>query len=167
MGARCLMPVFLFALLLTQGCQQHVQEATHSHEADIKVLRDVEIAEEQAWTSKDIEKVLSFYADDATLMYPNAPPIIGKDAIKAYEKPFFADPAFTVQYQITGVDVAQSGDLGYTQGTQTYTMTDPKTNKVVTDRGKWLTVRKKQADGSWKIVRDTASSDLPLSNPSK
>jgi len=167
MGARCLRPVFVFALLLTQGCQQQVRETAHSHEADINVLRDVEIAEEQAWISKDIEKVLSFYADDATLMYPNTPPIIGKDAIRAYEKPFFADPAFTVQYQITGVDVAQSGDLGYTQGTQTYTTSDPKTGKVVTDRGKWLTVRKKQADGSWKIVRDTASSDLPLSNPSK
>ena len=60
--------------------------------------------------------------------------------------------------------MAQSGDLGYTQGTETYTTTDPKTGKVVTDRGKWLTVRKKQADGSWKIVQDTGSSDLPLSS---
>jgi ketosteroid isomerase-like protein len=82
-------------------------------------------------------------------------------------KPFFADPAFTVQYQLTGVEVSQSGDLGYTQGTQTYTMTDPKTGSPVNDRGKWLTVRKKQADESWKIVRDTASSDLPVSNPTK
>jgi uncharacterized protein (TIGR02246 family) len=167
MFARCLMPVFLFALLLTQGCQQQVREATHSHEADINVLRDVEIAEEQAWSSKDVDKTLSFYADDATLMYPNMPAIVGKDSIRAYMKPFFADTAFTVQYQITGVDVAQSGDLGYTQGTLTSATTDPKIGKVVTDRGKWLTLRKKHGDGSWKIVRDTWSSDLPLSSPSK
>ena len=74
---------------------------------------------------------------------------------------------FTIQSQLTDLDVAQSGDLGYTQGTLTDTSTDPKTGKVVTDRGKWLTVRKKQADGSWKIVRDTFSSDLPLSNGGK
>ena len=163
----CVMPLLLSALLFAGGCQQARQVAPGSHEADIKALRDVEIAEEQAWSSKDMEKVLSFYADDATVMYPNTPPIAGKDALRAYEKQFFTDAAFTTQFQITGVDVAQSGDLGYTQGTQTYTMTDPKTGKVVTDRGKWLTVRQKQADGSWKIVRDTASSDLPLSNEGK
>ena len=167
MLARSVMPLLLSALLFAGGCQHGQQVAPSLHEADIKALRDVEIAEEQAWSSRDIEKVLSFYADDATLMYPNMPSIVGKNAIAAYEKPFFADPAFTVQYQITGVDVAQAGDLGYTQGTQTYTMTDPKTGKVVTDHGKWLTVRKKQADGSWKIVRDAASSDLPLSSASK
>jgi len=167
MFARCLMPVFLFALLLTQGCQQHVREVAHSHEAEINVLRYVEIAEEQAWSSKDVDKTLSFCADDATLMYPNMPAIVGKDNISAYMKASFADPALTVQYQITGVEVAQSGDLGYTQGTETYTMTDPKTGKPMSDSGKWLTVRKKQADGSWKIVRDTWSSDLPLSTPSK
>jgi uncharacterized protein (TIGR02246 family) len=161
------MPVFLFALLLTQGCQQHVREAAHSHEADINVLRDVEIAEEQAWISKDIEKALGFYANDAILMFPNMPAIVGKDSIRVYMKSSFADTAFTVQYQITGVDVAQSGDLGYTQGTVTSATTDPKSGKVVTDRGKWLTVRRKQADGSWKIVRDAWSSDLPLSSPSK
>jgi uncharacterized protein (TIGR02246 family) len=167
MFARCLMPVFLFALLLTQGCQQQVREATHSHESDINVLRDVEIAEEQAWISKDIEKAVGFYTNDAILMFPNMPAIVGRDSIRAYIKSSFADTAFTVQYQITGVDVAQSGDLGYTQGTVTSATTDPKTGKVVTDRGKWLTVRRKQADGSWKIVRDAWSSDLPLSNPSK
>ena len=96
-------------------------------------------------------------------MYPNMPAIVGKDSVRAYMKPSFADPAFTVQYRLTGVDVAQSGDLGYTQGTLAYTMTDPETDKPVNDRGKWLTVRKKQSDGSWKSIRDTWSSDLPLS----
>jgi len=167
MFARCLMPVFLFALLLTQGCQQQMREATHSHEADIKALREVELAEEQAFSSKNPEKWLSFFEDDATLLYPNMPAIVGKDNIRGYAKVVFADPAVTVQYQITGVDVAQSGDLGYTQGTVTSTTTDLKTGKVVPDRGKWLTVRRKQADGSWKIVRDAWSSDLPLSNPNK
>ena len=31
----------------------------------------------------------------------------------------------------------------------------------------WLTVRKKQADRTWKIVRDVSISDLPLRNPGK
>lgn len=167
MSARCLMPVFLFALLLTEGCQQAGEVAPGSHEADIKALHDVEIAEEQAWISKDIEKALGFYADDAIVMSPNMPAIIGKENLRAYMKALFADPAITCQYQIDKVDVAQSGDLGYTQGASTCKMTDPKSGKPIDDRGKWLSVRRKQADGSWRIVQDTFSSDLPLSNPSK
>jgi len=167
MSARCLMPVFLFALLLTEGCQQAGEVAPGSHEADIKALREVELAEEQAFSSKNPEKWLSFFEDDATLLYPNMPAIVGKDNIRGYAKVVFADPAVTVQYQITGVDVAQSGDLGYTQGTVTSTTTDLRTGKPMNDRGKWITIRKKQADGTWKIVQDAWNSDLPLSNPSK
>ena len=161
------MPVLLFALVFAEACQRAHEVVPGSHEADIQVLREVEIAEEQAWMSKDLEGTLSFYADDATLMYPNMPAITGKDRIRAFMKPFFADPAFTCQYQLNSVDVSQSGDLGYTQGSQTYTMTDPKTGKPMSDRGKWLTVRKKQSDGSWKIVQDTGSSDLPLPSADK
>ena len=162
MSARRVMLLSLFALLLAAGCQQAREAAPHSHDADIKVLRDVEIAEEQAFISKDPEKWLSFFADDAALLYPNMPAIVGKDSIRAYMKLSLADPALTIQYQITRVDVAQSGDLGYTQGTLSYTMTDPKTGQPMNDRGKWLTVRKKQDDGSWKIVQDAWNSDLPL-----
>jgi ketosteroid isomerase-like protein len=68
--------------------------------------------------------------------------------------------------ELVCVTEAQSGDLGYTQGTETYTITDPKTGKPMSDRGKWLTIRKKQADGTWKIVQDAWNSDMPLSNPS-
>ena len=59
------------------------------------------------------------------------------------------------------VDVAKSGDLGYSQGTNTWTMTDPKTKKVLTGKGKYVTVFKKQADGNWKAVADIAIEDAP------
>jgi|SRR5215469_12821285 len=157
----------LFAFLFAEGCQQVQQVASGSHEADIKALRDVEIAEEQAFISKDPEKWLSFFADDAALLYPNMPAIVGKECIRAYMKLSLADPDLTIQYEITRVDVAQSGDLGFTQGTLSYTTTDPKTSKPINDRGKRLTIRKKQADGSWKIVQDAWNSDLPLPSTSK
>ena len=41
-------------------------------------------------------------------------------------------------------------------------MTNPKTKKPVTDKGKYVTVYKKQADGSWKAVADILNSDMPL-----
>jgi ketosteroid isomerase-like protein len=42
------------------------------------------------------------------------------------------------------------------------TTTDPKTKKPVTDKGKYLIAYKKQTDGTWKVVADMESSDMPL-----
>ena len=41
---------------------------------------------------------------------------------------------------------------------------DQRGNKFE-DEGKYLTVYKKQADGTWKAVEDTMMSDLPLPPP--
>jgi uncharacterized protein (TIGR02246 family) len=143
------------------------QRQTGTHEAEVEALRVVEIAEEHAWVLKDFEKAVASYADDAVVMNPNAPAQTGKEQIRAGMKPLFDDPGFTTKYEITGVELAQSGELGYTRGTYSGTSTDPVTKKIVSERGKWLTIRRKQADGAWKIIVDTASSDLPLPAPAK
>jgi uncharacterized protein (TIGR02246 family) len=165
MFLRCALILSQCALLLC--CQQAHRAAGTTHEAEVKVLRDVEVDEEQAWISKDPEKAVSFYADDAIVMNPNTPAVSGRDQIRASMRPFFDDPGATVKYQITNVEVAQSGDLGYTVGTYVATSTDPVTRKVVVDRGKALTIRKRQPDGTWKIVQDIYHSDLPISAPGK
>jgi ketosteroid isomerase-like protein len=37
--------------------------------------------------------------------------------------------------------------------------------KPLRDRGKYVTVWRKQADGSWRVVRDVFNSDLPVPGP--
>ena len=64
--------------------------------------------------AKDFEKSMSYYADDASLLISNAPAINGKDAIRAAMKPMFDDPNFALTFQASRVEVAKSGDLGYT-----------------------------------------------------
>ena len=72
-----------------------------------------------------------------------------------------ADPAVSLKFQANKVDVASSGDLAFTQGTYTLTMTDPHTGKVINDHGSFVTTYRKQSDGSWKAVADIATSDVP------
>jgi ketosteroid isomerase-like protein len=55
---------------------------------------------------------------------------------------------------------AHSGDLGYTIGAYEMTFNDP-TGKTVSDKGKYVTVWKKQKDGSWKVLLDVFNTDLP------
>ncbi|MGA2268830.1 MAG: DUF4440 domain-containing protein [Bryobacteraceae bacterium] len=157
---RLSMLVSLLLLGFTVACTQAPPPDTH--DADVQALKDTEAAWAKVMAAKDFEKSMSYYADDASLLMPNAPAINGKDAIRTAFKPMFDDPNFSLPFQGSRIEVAKSGDLGYTQGTYTLTVTDPKTKKPVTDKGKYLTAYKKQADGTWKAVADMISSDVPL-----
>jgi uncharacterized protein (TIGR02246 family) len=159
------MLVPLLLLAFTTACTQAPPPDTHA--ADVQALKDTEAAWSKVMAAKDFEKFISYYADDASVLMPNAPAFNGKDAIRAAFKPLFDDPNFAMNFQGSRIEVAKSGDLGYTQGTYTVTMTDPKTKKPVTDKGKYLTAYKKQADGTWKAVADMSSSDMPLPTPGK
>ena len=57
-------------------------------------------------------------------------------------------------------------DLAYDRGTYSMTVTPPGAAPIE-DRGKYLTIYRKQADGSWKIARVMFNSDLPLPAPEK
>ena len=165
MLVRLSLVVSLLLFAFTTACTQAPPPDTH--DADVQALKDTEAAWAKVMAAKDYEKDMSYYADDASLLMANMPAINGKDAIRAAFKPMFDDPNFALTFQASRVEVAKSADLGYTQGTYTLTITEPKTKKPVTDKGKYVTTYKKQADGTWKAVADMVSSDIPLPAPGK
>jgi len=113
---------------------------------------------------KDTEKITAFYTDDAVFI-ANSPTVTGKAAILAAWKGMVKDPNFSLTFSSTKVEMAKSGELAYSFGTYTLTLSEPKTKKSFTDKGKYLTVFKKQADGSWKAAADVANSDPPPPPP--
>ncbi len=147
-------------ILLTTACVK----APDTREADIKAIKDMESAWLKTAATKDVGAFIAYYADDASVLMPNAPIFNGKAAIKESLKPLMTDPNFSVTFIPTRVEVAKSGDLGFTQGPYKMTFSDQRGNKFE-DEGKYLTVWHKQADGTWKAVEDTFMSDLPLPPP--
>ncbi len=152
-----------FALtVILAGCKQAPPPpAADTHDADVKAIRDVETAMAQAIAAKDVDKVMAFYADDASLFKKDAPVVNGTAAIKAAWKPVLEDRNFSLTDVLDKVDVAKSGDLGYSQSVFTATSADPKTKKVLTMKGNEVVVFKKQADGGWKCVADIGNEDAP------
>ena len=127
-------------------------------------IREAESARMKAAGAKDLDAFVAFYADDASLLNPNAPIFTGKQPIKDELKPMLADPQFSLGLMPTRVEVSKSGDLAYTQGPYKMTFSDIRGNKFE-DEGKYLTVWRRLPDGNWKIVEDTMDSDLPLPPP--
>ena len=113
--------------------------------------------------AKDVDKMAAYYADDASLFVPRRPVLAGKEAIRNFLKESMAvgDPNLSESIAATKLEVSRAGDLAYTQGTYTATGTDPATKKVLTMKGKYVTVFKKQPDGSWKAVADIFNADGP------
>jgi ketosteroid isomerase-like protein len=127
-----------------------------------QTLRDLDDQWSKAAGAKDVDKTVSYYSEDAVVMPPNAASATTKEAIRALWKDLLTDA--NISWKTKKVEVAQSGDLAFSSGAYEVTLNDP-TGKPVNDRGKFLEVWKKQADGKWKCTMDIWNSDLPASAP--
>ena len=115
-------------------------------------------------TGKQLDEMVGYFLEDAVVLAPNEAIADGKEAIRNMVGDMFAMPGFAIKWQATKVEVARSGDLGYSLGTYDLSMNDPEGTPMA-DRGKYVTVWKKQADGNWKVAVDMFNSDLPLPQP--
>ncbi|MFZ0807207.1 MAG: DUF4440 domain-containing protein [Candidatus Sulfotelmatobacter sp.] len=112
--------------------------------------------------AKDFDRALGFWSDDATVFAPNAPVLVGREAIRKYVTEASAIPGFSINWTTDKVWVSSSGDLAYSSGGNEITLTTPA-GKPVIERNKGLVVWKKQADGSWKCVADIWNAEAPPS----
>lgn len=126
--------------------------------ADERAIRALALDWAKAATEKDLDKTLSFYADDASAYPPNAAIATGKEARRKLWKDSFAIPGFALSIVTTKVEVARTGDLGYETGSFHLTTND-KNGKPIVTPGKYVVVWKKQADGTWKAVADIWNAD--------
>src|SRR5947199_6393750 len=131
--------------------------------ADTKIeqaLRDLDAKWSAAAGAKDIDKTVSYYSEDAVVMPPNAPSAKTRETIRSAWKEMLTSPGAAISWKATKVEVANSGDLACVSGTYEQMMTDAS-GKPAKDRGKYVEIFKKQADGTWKVIVDIWNSDLP------
>jgi ketosteroid isomerase-like protein len=111
------------------------------------------------WTAylnaKQWDSLAQLYTENASVMPPNMPTLRGRPAIRDFIASFPPITAFRiVDDTIDGV-----GGLAYARGR--YWMTVAGTP----DSGKFVEVRRKQPDGSWRLEVDIFSSNVPLPPP--
>ena len=107
-----------------------------------------------AFEAKDAAKVNSYYAPDAIIATAGRPAAKDGRAVSKAIRDDLADPNFKMSLSNEKTEVAGSGDLAYRRGTFKITYTNPQTKQAENAAGTYLTVFRKQADGSWKVVED-------------
>jgi uncharacterized protein (TIGR02246 family) len=137
-----------------------VSQEGDTRTSDEQAIRSADAAWMNAVQAKDLDRIASFYADDASV-FPIAEPIAtGKEAIRENWAHMLGIPGLHLVWQITKVEVSRSGDLAYVQSTYQASFEDPKGGKPAIERGKAVTVWKKQGD-AWKAVADISNTDSP------
>ena len=126
----------------------------------VDIIQDADQAWMTVFAAKNLEKSVAFCSDNGAILAPNSPIATGHDAISKLIAAFFALPNLKISWHPDRAEVAKSGELGYTSGAYEMTFTDPS-GKTIPDKGKYVTVWKKQTDGSWKVMLDIFNTDMP------
>jgi len=109
----------------------------------------------EAYNRKDAAAAAQVYAEDAKVLPPNIPMVSGKPAIQAFWKMAME---MGVHLNLEAVDLLVDGSTAYERGVATMT-TQTGAAQPKTSKGKYVTVMRRQADGSWKLVLDIWNSD--------
>jgi ketosteroid isomerase-like protein len=149
--------VFLLATVIGSSVSA-TAGADDNMSAKAKVLAKLDDEWSAAAVARDVDRVASFYAEDAIAYPPGEPVAVGKAAAKKVWAAYFSDPSFSISWKTLRAEVSKSGELGYTSGTYEASYKGPD-GKPVAEKGKYLCTWKLQADGTWKAVHDMWNTD--------
>jgi ketosteroid isomerase-like protein len=129
---------------------------------DLAAVRASLIAADQAFAAataaKGLEGWMAAFDSTAIQMEADVPFTPGLASIREGIAPAFADTTWHLTWEPTMAFASAGGDLGYTLGTwRSARIAAGGAERVST--GKYVTIWRKQADGSWKVVFDGGSTD--------
>ena len=137
-------------VLLESGCGRPAFDAK-AEEAKL-LARDAEWAAAAA-EGKDVDRVVSYWTDDAFVLPPGRPAVEGKAALRAFVTESFKIPGFQIRWKSEKVSFSPDGKLAYMRGTNETTVPGPD-GKPVTLKGRAVTVWRVDADGQWRCAVD-------------
>jgi len=144
------------AVLLLAACNPASTPAFDKEAESAKLMaRDAEWSN-LATEGKDVDKIVSYWADDAVVMEPGQAPVEGKAAIHAYVSESLKTPGFSIHWVSQKPVFSPDGKMAYMRGTDEMTVPGPK-GQPMTLHLQGYSVWRKDADGIWRCVVDIAN----------
>jgi ketosteroid isomerase-like protein len=154
MNLRKIMPVLLMASCAA-GCAPSYDAAAESAKL---VQRDADWSG-VSFEGKDIERIVSYWSDDAHVLQPGLAPIEGKTAIRAFVTASLKIPGFKIHWVSEKPVLSPDGNMAYVLSA--VETTAPGANGTLeSTHGRSVTVWRRDGDGVWRCVVDI-SNDAP------
>ena len=112
----------------------------------------------EAVNASDLERVVSLWTEDATLLPPHHPKVEGRESIRAYFGRLFS--VMRLQFQFTSSRVWLAEGSAWQLVDYSAEVTPLAGGAVQSDRGKGLHVFRRQPSGSWLLALDIWNSDV-------
>lgn len=144
-----ILAISLFAVFLAWCARGH-------HSADIPAgIEKLHKDDITATIARDADALTALWDDDAVLLQPGTPPIIGKAAFHHFMTQALAkSPSVGVVKYVPDIrDIQVAGDVAYEWGYFDAAQKSSDQQAPQSLRAKLLRVMKRQADGSWKFTR--------------
>lgn len=141
------------------GASNGGETAAADMEAERSALRAAAEAYQAAATAKDAAGVVAMYDASALMIPPNGDLVEGLDGVRGYRFGFISTPGVSLDFELVRVEVAESGDIGWSFAVGDITIERPDGSTghdVVRDFHTW----RRQPDGSWKVVVDMWNSGM-------
>lgn len=140
----------LSAALFSFGCTSpHFDAASESHAL---LQRDADWAE-AASAGKDIDKIVSYWSDDAVVIPQGQPIAEGKQAIRAFVIESLKTPGFKIHWVSKSVSFSPDGNLAFMRGDNEVTVRGSD-GAPITIPSRGITVWRREQDGRWRCVVD-------------
>jgi uncharacterized protein (TIGR02246 family) len=150
-----LSPIVLICVLLV-GCKP----AEQFDAAAVKAKIDAECkASNEASLKGDATAAASIYDENAVMLVSNMPMVKGRANIEKSMTSWMQSGVKMKEFTFTTISVEGAGDFAVQLGR--YFQTFDTGGKIIADTGKFVTVWKKQVDGSWKAAYDIWNTDIP------
>jgi ketosteroid isomerase-like protein len=139
------------------GGGMSAQSVTERQSAEAAIIKADE-AFCQATIDHDVDRFRSLVANEATFAGGTAGQTRGIEAIVKSWMPFLQPGGPTLTWKPTRAEVLAGADVGYTVGTweRRAKAADGQTSVA---HGQYLTVWRRQSDGTWKAVFDTGGEE--------
>jgi ketosteroid isomerase-like protein len=147
----------MLAAILVGGCSAPPFDA--ASEGQRLLQRDAEWAQ-AASEGKDIDKIVSYWADDAVVMEPGQPVYEGKKAIRAYVVSSLQTPGFKIHWVSKNPVFSPDGKLAYMPGTDEMTVPGPN-GALMTVHMRGVSIWRRDPDGEWRCVVDIGNEPPP------
>ncbi len=145
-----------FSSMLLCACTQSGVDV----ETERTALRAAADAYHEAAEGMDAEGFASSYTTNGLILPPNEAAVTGRDGAHEFIASFAEAPGASVSFSNMNVDIAASGDMGYTLADAVVTVDGPD-GQPIEDKIRDFHLWKKQ-DGQWKIAIDIWNSETPL-----
>lgn len=150
---RYVMP-FVIVIFFAVSCIEKKEVAINNIAEKIKLI-DTDKAFSKLSEEKGMKAAFIEYIDsNGVLLKPNHLPIVGANAIDYLIQQ--NDSSFTLTWQPHNAVVAKAGDIGYTYGIYSFELKSADTILY----GTYVSIWKKQSDGSWKFVLDSGNEGI-------